>query len=119
MAQYQARLDGIFRALADPTRRAVLRRLGSGPASVTELSAPFEMALPSFLKHIRALEESGCIRTQKSGRVRMCVLEKTTFTAVEAWLEAERASWEAHTDRLESFVLEERATRSDPERTEI
>jgi DNA-binding transcriptional ArsR family regulator len=104
MAQYSARLDGIFQALSDPTRRAVLQRLGSGPASVGELAEPFEMALPSFLKHIRALEQSGCIRTRKQGRVRMCTLDKKSFTAVESWLAGQRALWEGRTDRLEEFV---------------
>ena len=104
MAQYSARLDGIFQALSDPTRRAVLRRLGAGPASVGELAEPFDMALPSFLKHIRSLEASGCIRTRKLGRVRVCTIEKKAFTAVESWLSAERALWEGRTDRLETFV---------------
>lgn len=113
MAQYSERLDGIFHALSDPTRRAVLRRLGAGPASVTELAEPFGMALPSFLKHIRALEQSGCIRTRKTGRVRMCVLEKRSFHTLETWLTTERASWEAQTDRLEAFVLD-RQREDDP-----
>ncbi|MCS5734124.1 ArsR/SmtB family transcription factor [Herbiconiux daphne] len=104
MAQYSDRLDGIFQALSDPTRRAVLRRLGAGPASVGELAEPFDMALPSFLKHIRSLEASGCIRTRKLGRVRVCAIEKKAFTAVESWLSAERAVWEGRTDRLEAFV---------------
>jgi DNA-binding transcriptional ArsR family regulator len=104
MAQYSARLDGIFQALSDPTRRAVLRRLGRGPATVGQLAEPFDMALPSFMKHIRSLEESGCIRTRKHGRVRMCTLEKKAFTVVESWLADQRALWEGRTDRLEAFV---------------
>jgi DNA-binding transcriptional ArsR family regulator len=104
MAQYSARLDGIFQALSDPTRRAVLRRLGTGPATVGELAEPFAMALPSFMKHIRSLEESGCIRTRKHGRVRMCTLEKKAFSVVESWLSDQRALWEGRTDRFEAFV---------------
>lgn len=106
MAQYQVTLDGVFAALADPTRRAVLRRLGRGPASVGELAQPFAMALPSFLKHVRALEASGCIRTEKRGRVRVCTLDRSALTAVESWLAEERAVWEGRTDRLERLVTE-------------
>lgn len=104
MEQYSEQLDGIFQALADPTRRAVLGRLGKGPASITELAQPFDMALPSFMKHIRFLEDSGLIRTRKDGRVRTCSIEKKPFTVVETWLSRQRALWEARTDRLEQFV---------------
>lgn len=104
MEQYPEQLSGIFQALADPTRRAVLRRLGSGPASISELAAPFDMALPSFMKHIHLLEESGWIQTRKEGRVRTCALEKKPFATVEAWLSEQRALWEGRTDRLEQFV---------------
>lgn len=107
MAQCSERLDEVFHALSDPTRRAVVRHLGAGPASVGELAEPFEMALTSFLKHIRVLEASGCIRTVKRGRVRECVLEPHTFAAVDGWLAEERAVWEARTDRLERVVLSE------------
>ena len=104
MEQYSAQLDGIFQALADPTRRAVLGRLGKGPASISDLAKPFDMALPSFMKHIHFLEDSGLIRTRKEGRVRTCVIKKRPFAAVETWLSAQRALWEARTDRLEQFV---------------
>ena len=104
MEKYR-QLNGIFHALADPTRRAVLGRLGKGPATVSELAEPFDMALPSFLKHIRFLEESGWIRTRKQGRVRTCAIEKKPFGAVESWLSAQRALWEGRTDRLEEFVI--------------
>lgn len=104
MEKYPEQLSGIFQALADPTRRAVLRRLGRGPASISELAEPFNMALPSFMKHIHFLEDSGWIRTRKEGRVRTCVIEKKPLAAVEAWLAAQRALWEARTDRLERFV---------------
>lgn len=105
MAQYAATLDGVFQALADPTRRAVLVRLGSGPASVGELAAPFDMALPSFMKHIRYLEQTGWITTQKRGRVRTCTLERATYAVVDTWLSEQRRIWEDRTDRLEQFVL--------------
>lgn len=104
MEQYSSHLDGIFQALADPTRRAVLARLGSGPASISDLAKPFDMALPSFMKHIHFLEGSGLIRTEKQGRVRTCTIEKGQFAAIEAWMSEQRALWEGRTDRLEQFV---------------
>lgn len=104
MAQYPEQLNGIFHALADPTRRAVLRQLGKGPASISDLAKPFDMALPSFMKHIHFLEDSGWIRTRKRGRVRTCAIERKPFAVVEAWLSAQRALWEGRTDRLEQFV---------------
>ena len=97
-------LNGIFQAIADPTRRAVLGRLASGPASVSDLARPFNMALPSFMQHIRLLEESGWIRTRKVGRVRICAIEEEPFTAVERWLFEQRAIWEGRSDRLQRFV---------------
>ena len=106
MEQYQ--LDGIFQALADPTRRAVVGRLGRGPASVGELAAPFDMALPSFMKHIRMLEESGLIRTNKTGRVRTCEIDRLRLAAVDSWLAEQRAIWEGRTDRLEQFVTQDK-----------
>ncbi len=107
---YSLQLDGIFQALADPTRRAVLAELGDGPASVTELARPHDMALPSFMKHIRLLEECGLIRTEKSGRVRTCALERGRFAAVDGWLAEQRAIWRGRADRLEAFVMAEQET---------
>ncbi|OOG74417.1 HTH-type transcriptional regulator [Ensifer sp. M14] len=105
MEQYSDPLDGIFQALADPTRRAVLARLGRGPASISDLAKPFDMALPSFMKHIHFLEGSGLIRTVKQGRVRTCTIDKNRFAAIETWMSAQRALWEGRTDRLEQFVM--------------
>ena len=104
MAQY---LDDVFHALADPTRRSVLRTLAEGSASVTVLAQPFDMGLPSFMKHIRLLERSGWIRTSKTGRVRTCAIEPTRYAVIDGWLAEQRAVWERRTDRLEQFVLEQ------------
>ncbi len=104
MEQDARQLNSIFQALADPTRRAVLGRLGGGPTSVSDLAKPFDMALPSFMQHIRFLEESGWIRTRKVGRVRICAIEEEPFAAVERWLSEQRALWEGRTDRLQQFV---------------
>ena len=106
MEQYQRQLDGIFQALTDPTRRAVLARLGEGPASISELAMPFDMALPSFMKHIHLLEGSGLIRTRKEGRVRTCAVVPERFAMVEDWLSEQRAIWEGRTDRLARFVTD-------------
>ena len=104
MEQYQERLNGIFQALADPTRRAVLGRLSRGPASISELARPFDMALPSFMKHIRLLEDSGWILTRKKGRVRTCTIEKKAFAVADTWLATQRALWEARFDRLDVLL---------------
>jgi DNA-binding transcriptional ArsR family regulator len=106
MEHYQRDLSDVFQGLADPTRRAVLGRLSRGPASVSDLAEPFEMALPSFMKHIRFLEGSGLIRTRKEGRVRTCEIDRTQFAAAESWLSEQRAIWEGRADRLEQFVTE-------------
>jgi DNA-binding transcriptional ArsR family regulator len=100
MENYYSALDTAFHALADPTRRAVIARLIRGPASVKELAEPFGMGLPSFLKHVRVLEASGLISSEKVGRVRTCCLILTRLTAAEEWLSEQRAVWEGRTDRL-------------------
>ncbi|WP_426512494.1 ArsR/SmtB family transcription factor [Dactylosporangium sp. McL0621] len=106
MAQYSAQLDGVFVALGDQTRRAVIRRLGLGPASVGELAREFPMALPSFMKHVRMLEGTGLIRTVKEGRVRTCTLNRERLALVDDWLAEQRGIWLGRTDRLEQFVTE-------------
>ncbi|GAA1208109.1 ArsR/SmtB family transcription factor [Prauserella alba] len=104
MAQYSAQLDGVLVALADPTRREVVRRLGHGPTSVGDLASEFPMTLPSFMKHVRTLESNGLIRTVKRGRVRTCVLSRERLSLLDDWLAEQRAVWEHRTDRLEQFV---------------
>ena len=96
----------MFVALADATRRDVIRRLGRGPTSVGELAREFPMTLPSFMKHVRTLESNGLIRTVKVGRVRTCVLNRERLALVDDWLAEQRAMWEERTDRLESLVGE-------------
>src|SRR5690348_1971720 len=84
-------LDSVFRALSDPTRRSVLERLGKGPASVGQLAEPFDMALPSFVQHLRTLEECGLVRSKKTGRVRTYVLAPEPLRVAEAWLARQKA----------------------------
>lgn len=103
MAKYGA-LDDVLVALADPTRRAVIRQLGEGAASVGELAGPFAITLPSFMKHVRMLERSGLIHTSKSGRVRTCSLNRDRLSLVDDWLAEQRRLWERRTDRLDQFV---------------
>jgi DNA-binding transcriptional ArsR family regulator len=107
MGKYSPQLDEVFGALADPTRRAVVRRLGAGPASVGELADPFPITLPSFMKHVRALEASGLIRTAKLGRVRTCTLDRQRLAVIDDWLAEQRELWESRTDRLEAFVVDQ------------
>ena len=104
MANQQERLTDVFYALADPTRRAIVGALGRGPASVSALAAPFEMALPSLMKHLSVLERSGVIRSRKVGRVRTCELRPQTLTHAEQWMARQRAIWESRTDRLAALA---------------
>ncbi|TDK42230.1 ArsR/SmtB family transcription factor [Antarcticimicrobium luteum] len=99
-----AALDSVFHALADPTRRAVVQQLARGPASVSELARPFDMALPSFLKHIGVLEASGLIGSEKSGRVRTCRLKRRRLAAAERWFEEQRALWAGRYDNLDNLL---------------
>ncbi len=101
-----AALDRTFRALADPTRRAVIQALGRGPASVGDLAKPFGMALPSFLQHLKMLEDSGLVETRKQGRVRTCTLKPEALAAAESWLEVQRSLWTKRLDQLDSLVLD-------------
>jgi DNA-binding transcriptional ArsR family regulator len=101
----QHALDGVFRALADPTRRAVVARLGRGPAPVSELAGPFEMALPSFMQHLRVLEECGLVRSRKTGRVRTCELAPQALRKAERWMAEQRALWERRLDQLDDYVV--------------
>ena len=104
MVNQQVALDTVFHALADPTRRAVIRRLLQGGAPVKALSEPFAMGLPAFLKHLAVLEGSGLIRSEKRGRVRTCHLNADRLAKAEDWLSEQRAVWQGRTDRLATFV---------------
>jgi DNA-binding transcriptional ArsR family regulator len=99
--------DRLFKALADPTRRRVVERLSKGPASVSVLAEPFKMALPSFVQHLRVLEQSGVVGSTKRGRVRTYRLEPRGIRRAEAWLSKQRAMWEQRLDQLDAFLLGE------------
>lgn len=109
MLNESARLDLAFHALADPTRRGMLARLSQAPASVSELAAPLRMSLPAVMQHLKMLEESGLVRSEKKGRVRTCRLEPRALEAAESWIARQRALWESRTDRLETYLEEMKA----------
>jgi DNA-binding transcriptional ArsR family regulator len=112
MVQYEAELDGAFAAIADPTRRSVLQRLGRGSATITELARPFGMSLTGMKKHVRILEEAELVRTEKVGRARRCSLGPRRLDDAHAWIESYRQMLDARLDRF-GELLEE--TEDDPQ----
>jgi DNA-binding transcriptional ArsR family regulator len=109
MLNESAALDLAFQALADPARRTMVARLSRGPASVSELARPLAMTLPAVLQHLRMLEASGLVRSEKKGRVRTCRIEPKALSAAESWIGEQRALWEGRLDRLEDFLAEMQA----------
>jgi DNA-binding transcriptional ArsR family regulator len=99
-------MDSVFRALSDPTRRRVLERLSRSSASVSELSEPFDMALPSFVQHLSVLEGSGLVRSKKTGRVRTYQLVPGRLRLAENWLSRQRDLWERRLDQLDEYLIE-------------
>jgi DNA-binding transcriptional ArsR family regulator len=98
------KLDKLFGALADRTRRALLARLEQGPAMITELAAPFDMSLPAVSKHVRVLEQAGLISRTVDGRVHHCALDARGLRDADAWLERYRSFWDQSLDSLARFV---------------
>jgi DNA-binding transcriptional ArsR family regulator len=106
-----ASLDPVFHALADPTRRALVERLTLGPASVSELARPVAMSLPGVMQHLAVLEASGLVRSEKTGRVRICRLEPEAMQNVEDWVADRRKTWERRLDRLADYLADEGDTK--------
>ena len=104
MPNHSIPLDDVFYALADPTRRAVLERLSNGPAAVSELAHPFDMALPSFTQHLNVLEDCGLVRSHKTGRVRTYQIDPRPLKTAERWMVKHRAIWETRLDQLDSYL---------------
>jgi DNA-binding transcriptional ArsR family regulator len=104
MAKSRDRTDNVFLALSDPTRRSVVEQLRLGPASVGALAAPHDMALPSFLEHLRKLEAAGLITSEKVGRVRTCTLVSGSLQPVRHWVLSQHENRPGRLDRLDSFV---------------
>jgi DNA-binding transcriptional ArsR family regulator len=118
MTYHPSDLDALFQALSDPTRRAVLTRLAMGEVPVSELAEPFDMALPSFMGHLRKLEDGGLIETTKTGRVRTCALRPEALGPARDWIEEQREIWQSRLDRLDDYVtklMKERANETRPE----
>jgi DNA-binding transcriptional ArsR family regulator len=104
MPNQPVQLDRVFYALADPTRRAVLERLSIGPAAVSELAKPFEMALPSFTQHLNVLSDCGLVHSQKTGRVRTYHIDPIALTNAEQWIVKQRAIWETRLNQLDNYL---------------
>jgi DNA-binding transcriptional ArsR family regulator len=104
MVQYQPHLDLAFAALADPTRRGILERLGGGSATITELAEPFEMSLTGLKKHVRVLEDAELVTTEKVGRARVCSLGPRRLEDAQQWIETYRRTLDERLDRLGEFL---------------
>jgi DNA-binding transcriptional ArsR family regulator len=99
-------LDRVFHALGDSTRRAVLSRLSGGPAPVSELARPFDLALPTLTQHLDVLEHCGLVRSRKRGRVRTYRLAPAPLKAAEHWMVKQRGIWERRLDQLDSYLMD-------------
>jgi DNA-binding transcriptional ArsR family regulator len=97
-------LDLAFQTLSDPTRRGIVARLAQGPCSVGELAGPLRMSLPAVMQHLKLLEASGLVRSEKVGRVRTCRLDAEALRRAEAWIAEQRQVWEARLDRLGDYL---------------
>lgn len=113
MVNQQGHLDRVFHALADPARRAILERLGRGPAPVTEIARPLPMSLPAAMQHLSVLEEAGLVRTAKVGRVRTCAIAPRALSRAEQWINAQRIEWERRLDRLGALLESSEETDDD------
>jgi DNA-binding transcriptional ArsR family regulator len=111
MLQHQT-LDRVFQALSDPSRRAIVDRLSHGDASVSELARPLAMSLAAVVQHVQLLEASGLVRTQKTGRVRSCHLDRDVLSQAETWLSQRRTMWEDNLDRLGEMLAKQKAERA-------
>jgi DNA-binding transcriptional ArsR family regulator len=101
-------LDLMFQALSDPARRSMVERLSKGPASVSELAKPLAMSLSAVTQHLKVLEASGLVHTEKVGRVRICRLELATLRSAEAWI-AGRTNWERRLNALGRYLADQAA----------
>ncbi len=106
MRRKKPEIDGVFRALGDPSRRAILEKLSGGPISVSRLAEPFDMTLAAIVQHLQILEESGLVRTEKIGRVRTCRIEPAGLSVAEEWIKERRSMWERRLDRLGDLLAE-------------
>jgi DNA-binding transcriptional ArsR family regulator len=106
MLKYSDQLDGVFQALADPTRRYIIEQLSRGPASVSDLARPLPVSLPAVVQHLQVLEASGLVLSKKVGRVRTCNLDPHVLTTAQSWIDQQKAVWGPRFDRLEEYLGE-------------
>ena len=106
MRKRKPNIDRIFRALGDPTRRAMMEKLSQGPMSVSRMAEPFEMTLAAVVQHLQVLEECGLVQTEKVGRVRSCRIEPAGLDAMEQWIRNRRSIWERRLERLGELLGE-------------
>ena len=107
MLKYSESLDVLFSALADPARRHIVDQLSTGPASVSDLAKPLDMTLPAVVQHLKILESSGLVRSEKRGRVRICELDVQRLEEVEVWIRNRRTFWQSALTRLGDVLMEE------------
>jgi DNA-binding transcriptional ArsR family regulator len=119
MVKYSLRLDAVFAALADPTRRAILARLARGDVAVTELARPFRVSLPAVSKHLRVLERTGLLTQQRRGRVRRCRLRAAPIRAAADWIDRYRRFWTARLDGLAALFESSEGGRSPEKATMV
>ena len=106
MNRKKLRIDRVFRALGDSTRRAIVEKLSKGPISVSQLAEPLHITLAAVVQHVQVLEESGLVQTEKAGRVRTCRLEPAGLSMAERWIGDRRSMWERRLDRLGELLAE-------------
>lgn len=109
MLDHQTSIDGIFAALGDPTRRAIVERLTGREATVSELAKPFDMSLSAVHQHLALLEDAGLVVREKRGRERWCRLETKAFDRIEKWVSARKRLWERRLDALDVYLKEDGA----------
>lgn len=106
MARESAKVQRVFHALGDPTRRAIVDRLSRRPASATDLAVPLALTLAAVVQHLKILEQSGLVKTEKVGRTRTCRLEPDGLSVVEQWVSQRRSEWERRLDRLGDILAD-------------
>ena len=119
MVKYSTSLDATFAALADPTRRGILKRLSTGVTAVSDIAKPFSMSLPAITKHLRVLERAGLVHTAKQGRVRHVGINAAPLRKAGQWIEFYRGFWESNLDSLARYLESEEITgnKNKPART--
>jgi DNA-binding transcriptional ArsR family regulator len=114
MLKQSVDLDAAFQALADPTRRAMVEHLATGPRSVSDLARPFAVTLAAIMQHLKVLESSGLVASEKTGRVRTVRLNAEALTNAEQWMAARRRTWETRLDVLAQLIETEAPTEGTP-----